>query len=163
MSKGAIMRKSGLLLLGGTLLVALFSDPMVDAVASFSTATKIPAFYVSFLVTPFASNASELVSSLQFAKKKRVKNISLTYSQVYGAVTMNNTMCLGLFLLVVWYRNLDWTFSSEVVTTMSSIFALGAITSTRLTFPTYWAIVSLALYPLALALVYFLDYVVGWQ
>ena len=44
----------------------------------------------------------------------QVKNISLTYSQVYGAVTMNNTMCLGLFLLVVWWRDLTWVFSSEV-------------------------------------------------
>jgi len=38
------------LLIGGTALVALFSDPMVDAVASFSTATHIPPFFVSFLV-----------------------------------------------------------------------------------------------------------------
>ena len=75
-------------------------------------------------VTPFASNASELVSSLQFAKKKKIKNISLTYSQVYGAITMNNTMCLGLFLLVVWYRKLDWTFSSEVGDTPNSTFFL---------------------------------------
>jgi hypothetical protein len=38
-------------------------------------------------VTPFASNASELVSSLKFASGKRRKNISLTFSQVYGAVS----------------------------------------------------------------------------
>lgn len=74
---------------------------------------------------------------------------------------MNNTMCLGLFLLVVWYRKLDWTFSSEVVTTMASVFALGFFSSSRLTFPTYMAFGSLAIYPLALGLVYFLDYVVG--
>ena len=43
---------------------------------------------MSFVITPFASNASELVSSLQFAKKKKVKNISLTYSQV--SVCQNN-------------------------------------------------------------------------
>jgi hypothetical protein len=34
---------------------------------------------------------------------------------VYGAVTMNNTMCLGLFLVVVWYRGLAWNFSAEVI------------------------------------------------
>ena len=106
---------SAKLMIGGTFLVALFSDPMVDAVSSvrgrveeseiridrnvqFSKASHIPAFFVAFLVTPFASNASELVqsqdvqqlwyddgaqvSSLQFAKKKKKKNISLTYSQV---------------------------------------------------------------------------------
>ncbi len=39
-------------------------------------------------------------------------------AQVYGAVTMNNTMCLGLFLLVMHIRMLPWTYSSEVITTV---------------------------------------------
>jgi hypothetical protein len=34
--------------------------------------------------------------------------------QVYGAVAMNNTMCLGLFLMVVYARKLSWDFSAEV-------------------------------------------------
>jgi hypothetical protein len=76
---------------------------------------------------------------------------------------MNNTMCLGLFLLVVWYRSLDWTFSSETVTTMASIFALGAMGVSANTFPTYYAFIAMSLYPIALALICYLDYVVGWQ
>lgn len=44
-------------------------------------ASHIPAFYVAFVVTPYASNASELVSSLIFASRKHKKNISLTFSQ----------------------------------------------------------------------------------
>ena len=44
-------------------------------------ASGIPAFYVAFCVTPFASNASELVSSIIFASRKQKKNISLTFSQ----------------------------------------------------------------------------------
>ena len=48
-------------------------------------ASEIPAFFVAFCVTPFASNASELVSSLKFALRRRKKNISLTYSQVRSA------------------------------------------------------------------------------
>jgi Ca2+/Na+ antiporter len=54
-------------------------------------------FFVSFIITPFCSNASELISSLIFASKKKVENASLTYSQLYGAATMNNTLCLGIF------------------------------------------------------------------
>lgn len=45
-------------------------------------ASGIPPFYVAFCVTPFASNASELVTSLTFASRKHIKNISLTFSQV---------------------------------------------------------------------------------
>ena len=40
------------------------------------------AFYVSFVVTPICSNASELVSSLIFASKKKKENISMTFAQV---------------------------------------------------------------------------------
>ena len=40
------------------------------------------AFYVSFVVTPLCSNASELVSSLIFAAKKKKENISMTFAQV---------------------------------------------------------------------------------
>lgn len=54
----------------------------VDTVSAFAKATGISPFIVSFVVTPFASNASELVTSLTFASRKRKRNISLTYSQV---------------------------------------------------------------------------------
>ena len=40
------------------------------------------AFYVLFVVTPLCSNASELVSSLIFASKKKKENISMTFAQV---------------------------------------------------------------------------------
>ena len=45
-------------------------------------ALTVTAFYVSFVVTPLCSNASELVSSLIFASKKTKVNSSMTYSQV---------------------------------------------------------------------------------
>ncbi len=45
-------------------------------------ASHIPPFFVAFCVTPLASNASELVSSLYFASRKHMKNISLTFCQV---------------------------------------------------------------------------------
>lgn len=37
---------------------------------------------MSFVVTPLCSNASELVSSLIFAAKKKKENISMTFAQV---------------------------------------------------------------------------------
>jgi hypothetical protein len=40
--------------------------------------------------------------------------------QVYGAVTLNNTLCLGLFLLVVHYRQLEWVYTSEVLVTVGA-------------------------------------------
>lgn len=87
-----IYKKAALLMLAGAAVAATFADPMVDTIGNFSAASKIPPFFVAFVVTPFASNASELVSSIIFAKRRRKRNISLTFSQVYGAITMNNTL-----------------------------------------------------------------------
>lgn len=42
----------------------------------------VPPFFVAFLLTPLASNASELLSSLKFAASKRRRSASLTFAQV---------------------------------------------------------------------------------
>ena len=33
-------------------------------------------------------------------------------SQLYGAAAMNNTLGLGVFAALVYFRNLDWQFSA---------------------------------------------------
>jgi Ca2+/Na+ antiporter len=161
-TKLAIVRESALKLTAGMVLIAVFADPMVGAVSSLSRACGMPSpFFASFVLTPFASNASELVSSLYFAAKKKKKNISLTYSQIYGAVTMNNTMCLGLFLVVMRAKGLEWTFTSETICVVAATVAVGAVGASKKTLKTSLVLPALAVYPLSLGLVVFLDFVVG--
>eukprot|EP00249_Psilotum_nudum_P023809 c28988_g1_i1 orf=255-2153(+) len=162
-SRRQIFQKSMLLMLGGTALAAVFADPLVDAVNGFSKVSKIPAFFVSFILLPLASNSSEAVSSLVFASRKKKKTMSLTYSQVYGGVTMNNTMGLGIFLAVVYGRQLIWDFSSEVLVIVLVTVVMGLLAGFRYTFPLWMAGIALSLYPISLGLVAILDYVAGWQ
>ncbi|GAQ88258.1 Calcium-binding EF-hand family protein [Klebsormidium nitens] len=162
LTPGQVYRKAAGLMLAGAAIAGVFADPLVDSIGSFSAASNIPPFFVAFVVTPFASTASELVSSLTFAKKKRKRNISLTYSQVYGAITMNNTVCLGIFLALVHFRALTWNFSSEVTVILLTTFAVGALGGSRTTFPLWTAAPVLALYPLSLGVVAFLDTYLGW-
>jgi Ca2+/Na+ antiporter len=163
-TRGQIVRQSVTRLAAGMVLIALFADPMVGAVSSLSSALGLRSpFFASFVITPFASNASELVSSLYFASKKRKKNISLTYSQIYGAVTMNNTMCLGLFLVVMRARGLRWTFTSETITIVVATFAVGFVGARRKTLKTSLLLPVMCIYPAALGLVAFLDGVLGLQ
>mmetsp|Transcript_38807 Transcript_38807/g.91895 ORF Transcript_38807/g.91895 Transcript_38807/m.91895 type:complete len:533 (+) Transcript_38807:126-1724(+) len=154
-----IVTKAVALMAAGTLICGFFADPMVAAVNNFSTASGIPSFFVAFVVTPLASNSSELVSSLQFAARKRSKNISLTFSQVYGAVTMNNTLCLGVFLLVIAIQGLSWTYTAEVFTIVASTVVVGAVGYSSTTFRTWVALPVLAIYPLSLIGVYIMDHV----
>lgn len=155
--------KAVLLLLLGTLIAAAFADPLVDAVDDFSDATSIPAFFISFIALPLATNSSEAVSAIIFASRDKRKTASLTFSELYGAVTMNNVLCLSVFLALVYIRGLTWDFSSEVLVILIVCVVVGAFASFRTHFPLWTSIVAFLLYPFSLALVYVLDYVLGWS
>ncbi|CAI7993135.1 Sodium/calcium exchanger NCL1 [Geodia barretti] len=60
-----------------------------------------------------------------FAAKKTKINTSLTFSQLYGAVTMNNTLGLGIFAALVYFQNLDWQYSAEVTVILFMEFTIG--------------------------------------
>ncbi|KAK8712307.1 hypothetical protein V6N13_147547 [Hibiscus sabdariffa] len=155
--------KAVLLLLLGTLIAAAFADPLVGAVDNFSTATSIPSFFISFIALPLATNSSEAVSAIIFASRKKKRTASLTFSELYGAVTMNNVLCLSVFLALVYVRGLTWDFSSEVLVILIVCLVMGGFASFRTTFPLWTCSVAYILYPFSLALVYILDYVFGWS
>lgn len=150
------------LMLGGTAVVAVFSDPMVDAISTLGDLWGIPVFYISFILTPFCSNASELVASLAFSAKKKVANTSMTYSQLYGACVMNNTMGLGIFFALVAFRGLAWTFTAETIAILFVIVAVGIPAAFRTNFPLWFVFLNAPLYVLALVLVWLIEHYVGW-
>ncbi|OIT00325.1 PREDICTED: uncharacterized protein LOC109228864 [Nicotiana attenuata] len=155
--------KAALLLLLGTIIAAGFADPLVDAVNNFSSATSIPTFFISFIALPLATNSSEAVSAIIFASRKNKRSASLTFSELYGAVTMNNLLCLSVFLAIVYIRGLTWNFSSEVLVILIVCIVMGVLGSIRTTFPLWTCSIAFLLYPLSLVLVYVLDYVFGWS
>lgn len=161
--KWKIALKATILLIVGVGICALFSDPMVDSLSNLGTLWRINPFYISFVVSPICSNASETISSLIFAAKKRKKNTTVTYAQLFGAVTMNNTLCLGIFVALVYFRSLVWTFSAETLCIFISTVIVGSITAHTNTLKSWWAIVVALVYPFALGLVIILENVVGWQ
>ncbi|KAI3990775.1 hypothetical protein MKX01_041295, partial [Papaver californicum] len=155
--------KAGLLLLLGATIAAAFADPLVGTVNNFSTATSIPPFFISFIALPLATNSSEAVSALIFASRKKKRTASLTFSEIYGAVTMNNILCLSVFLALVYVRGLSWDFSAEVLVILIVCVVMGLFTSFHTTFPLWTCSVAYVLYPFSLVLVYLLDYVFGWS
>ncbi|CAD6240398.1 unnamed protein product [Miscanthus lutarioriparius] len=160
---GWCITKAVALLLLGAAIAAAFADPLVDAVHNFSNATHIPSFFISFIALPLATNSSEAVSAVIFASRKKQRSCSLTFSEVYGGVTMNNTLCLGVFLALIYFRNLTWDFSSEVLIILLVCVVMALFTSFRTTFPLWTCLVAYMLYPFSLVIVYILDYVFGWS
>ncbi|KAL5212000.1 hypothetical protein ABZP36_022847 [Zizania latifolia] len=155
--------KAILLLLLGAAMAAAFADPLVDAVHNFSNATHIPSFFISFIAMPLATNSSEAVSAIIFASRKKKRTLSLTFSEVYGGVTMNNTLCLAVFLALVYLRGLTWDFSSEVLVILLVCIIMGLFTSFRTKFRLWTCFVAFLLYPLSLIIVYILDFKFGWS
>ncbi|KAB5521287.1 hypothetical protein DKX38_025606 [Salix brachista] len=155
--------KAAMMLLAGAVIAAAFADPLVDAVDNFSDATSIPTFFISFIALPLATNSSEAVSAIIFASRKKVNTASLTFSEIYGAVTMNNVLCLSVFLALVYFRELTWDFSAEVLVICIVCIVMGAFASFRTTFPLWTSFLAFFLYPFSLVLVYVLDYVLGWS
>lgn len=105
---------------GGLVLVLLFSDPMVDVFNSLGITMGISVFYVGFTLAPVASNASELLSTIAYSKRRTTKSIFTAHSTCLGAGCMNNTFCLAIFLLlIVTNPILTWKFTAE---TLSILF-----------------------------------------
>ena len=156
MTSSQKLRWAAIFILGGTLCVSIFADPMVDVIGCVGEKLSIPAFYVSFIVTPLASNASEVIASLRFAAKKTDMAMGLTLSSLYGAATMNNTFCLSIFLGLVYFRGLAWTYTAEVTGILAVTFIVGCI-GTRQTIKMWQAAVVLALFPLSIILIYALN------
>ncbi|XP_076945681.1 sodium/calcium exchanger NCL-like [Bidens hawaiensis] len=155
--------KAALFLLLGTLVAAIFADPLVDAVDGFSNATSIPPFFISFIVLPLVTNSSESVSAIIFVSRKKQRSASLTFSELYGAATMNNLLCLSVFLALVYTRGLTWDFTSEVLVILIVCIVMGVFGSLRTTFPLWTSFIAFVFYPLSLVLVYILDYVYSWS
>mmetsp|Transcript_7885 Transcript_7885/g.14858 ORF Transcript_7885/g.14858 Transcript_7885/m.14858 type:complete len:562 (-) Transcript_7885:115-1800(-) len=113
--EAAVKKKAFTMLTFGTFLVLLFSDPMVDVMQEIAVRVKISPFYVSFILAPLASNASEVIASAYYASKKTTKTITVSFSALEGAAAMNNTFCLSIFMGLIFFRGLAWQYTAETI------------------------------------------------
>merc|ERR1712007_164180 len=113
--KKRLLRRAFCKLIMGTGVVLLFTDPMCDMLTCIGHKLGINPFYVSFLVAPLASNASELLAAMRMASKKTKASMVGALSSLEGAAIMNNTFCLGIFMLLIVWKHLMWTFAAETI------------------------------------------------
>ena len=90
-----IKRRSAYMMLVGTAIVIIISDPMVNVMSEIGNRTGIPAFYIAFVLAPMASNATELIAAYNYSMKKTRASISISLATLLGAAIMNNTFVLG--------------------------------------------------------------------
>jgi Ca2+/Na+ antiporter len=107
--KPLLLDRSYPLLIFGNLLAP------TDVLGEVGVRTGIPPFYVSFVIAPVASNASELIASYSYALKKTPKSISIALQALQGAACMNNTFCLSIFMALIYFLGLAWEYTAETV------------------------------------------------
>merc|ERR1711935_1952 len=140
----------------GTILVVYFSDPMVDVMGEIAIKANIPPFYVSFVLAPLASNSSEVLASIFYAKKKTRKTMTVSLSTLEGAACMNNTFCLSIFMALIYFRGLAWQYTSETAAIVIVQFIMAYLTQ-KTVMTTRVALGVLAIFPLSLLFVAFLE------
>ena len=147
----------------GFSVIMLFADALVSTITALARLLEIGAFFISMIVIPVASNASEMVSAVVMASKKKKRNTSLLFTNLYGSCAMNNCLCLGLFLLLLYIKRLAWNFGAETVTIVAVSLFVGWVGATRITMRTAWAPLMAALFPLSAAFIALLRIAFGTQ
>merc|ERR1712066_936138 len=107
----------------------------------------ISPFYVSFVLAPLASNATEVVAAYSFAKRRTIKSMTASLSSLLGAGVMNNTFCLGIFLALVYLKGLAWEFSAETISIITVELVIGAIVLSCSKFLMLHGLIIFMLYP----------------
>lgn len=141
----------------GTFLVLVFSDPMVDVLGAWGVELGIPAFYISFVLAPFASNASELIAAANYASKKTQKAMTTSLSTLVGAACMNNTFCLAIFYALIWTQDLAWQFTAETISIVVIQWMIGFVAITKTTHTVCTGFLIIMCYPLCLLIVAVLE------
>ncbi|CAN4117688.1 unnamed protein product [Withania somnifera] len=150
--------KAILLLVIGIVILGLLAEPLIKSVGSFSRAINVPSFFISFILVPLATNARIAISAVNEASRKKQRTNSLTLSEIYGGVFINNMLGLTVLLSLIYFRGLAWNFSAEVLSVLLVCGIMGCIASLSTSFPVWISAIAFLLYPLSLVLVYILDY-----
>ncbi|KAL8189241.1 hypothetical protein R6Q57_028807 [Mikania cordata] len=146
--------KAIMLLVLGIAMLALLAEPLIHSVQNASSAANIPSFFISFILVPLATNARAAISAIQTANQRKEPTTSLTFSELYNGVFMNNVLGFSVLLAVIYLRGLTWNFSGEVLSVLTVCIIVGVTTSFRLKLPIWTSFIAYMLYPLSLIFVY---------
>ncbi|GER53822.1 calcium-binding EF-hand family protein [Striga asiatica] len=144
------------LILLGLVMLGVLAEPLIQSVRNFSLEANVPSFYVSFIFIPLATNARIAVSTIKESRQKKLQITSLTMSEIYGTVFMNNILGLAVLLSLIYFRDLAWRFSAEVLIVLIVSAIVGSFASFNTVYPVWTSVLAYLLYPLSLILVYVL-------
>ncbi|KAM3251421.1 sodium/calcium exchanger NCL1 [Capsicum annuum] len=154
--------KSVLQVLLGIAILTLCAKPLVISIEDLSNAVGMPSFLIPFVMVPLALNARMAIAAIFPASQKSSKTSSLTFSEIYGGVIMNNIMGMVTLLAVVCIKDLRWNYSAEVLIVLVICSVIGLLAFFSTTYPLWTCLLAFSLYPFSVVLFYLLECVFGW-
>ncbi|XP_015576901.2 sodium/calcium exchanger NCL2 [Ricinus communis] len=157
------LTKSGILVVLGVAIVSSLGMPLINNTQLLSERIGISSFYISFVVLPFAVNFKTAMATIFPASQKKEEASSIMFSEIYGAVFMNNVSGLLTLLALIWARGFTWDYSAEVIVLLVVSAIIGAIAFLRRIYPLWTCLLAFSFYPLSLVLFYVIRFVLGWK
>ncbi|PIN05807.1 Calmodulin and related proteins (EF-Hand superfamily) [Handroanthus impetiginosus] len=147
----------------GIVILTFLGGPLMDSILQLSHAMRLSSFSISFVVVPMAMNARVAIKALFPASQKSRRTASLTFSEIYSRVIMNNISGLTTLLLIVYVKELTWDFSAEVLTILAVCAIIGILAYTWDVYPLWTCILAFFLYPFSLGLFYLVQVFLNWN
>lgn len=66
----------------GIAMLSILAMPLIESVKNFSNSAGVHPFFLSFILVPLATNASEATSAIEEARHKKPRTTSLAISEV---------------------------------------------------------------------------------
>ncbi|CAI9783712.1 unnamed protein product [Fraxinus pennsylvanica] len=111
----------------GIVILTFLGGPLTTSILQLSYAIRVPSYSISFVIVPLAMNTRTLIEAIFPASKKSERTASLTFSEIYGVVVMNNISGLTTLLAVVYAKDLPWDYSAEVLTVLVVCAVVGIL------------------------------------
>ncbi|XP_047259597.1 sodium/calcium exchanger NCL2-like [Capsicum annuum] len=141
----------------GIAMLTLCSKPLVKNIQKLSEAIGMPSFLIPFVIVPLALNARMALAAIFPASQKSSKTSSLTFSEIYGGVIMNNIMGMTTLLAIVCAKDLTWDYSAQVVIVLVACAIIGLLALFSPRYPLWTSLLAFSLYPSCVMLFYSLQ------
>ncbi|KAF3635651.1 putative ras-related protein RABA1f-like [Capsicum annuum] len=141
----------------GIAMLTLCSKPLVKNIQKLSETIGIPSFLIPFVIVPLALNARMALAAIFPASQKSSKTSSLTFSEIYGGVIMNNIMGMTTLLAIVCAKDLTWDYSAQVVIVLVACAIIGLLALFSPRYPLWTSLLAFSLYPSCVMLFYSLQ------
>lgn len=151
-----ILSRGLMYILSGLLLGLFFTSPLIDVMDEFGTRLGISSFYISFVLSPVFADLYSFIIVYRYASRRTSKAITLALVSLLGSIIVNNTMVLGVFMMIIYFQDLAWVFLAETIIIIVTELFMGLM-CVKNCHTLLDAVFIILWYPLSIAIVYIMN------